>query len=225
MNDKILHYVNYLNQELKITTPDKSAPIVLDLFAGCGGLSLGFESLGFRTIGFEVLPDATQTYNHNLHGECHCQELQVGQNLCHKADVIIGGPPCQPFSVGGLQSGPRDSRDGFPIFLDSVERYQPQIALFENVRGMFYKNEKYLQKIIDELENIGYNVSIKLLNAFMFGVPQKRERLFVVASKYQWIWPNPLQNQRFNAGDAIGDTALNIPENPKFLTESMIEYV
>jgi len=220
------NYLEYLQQKLTLAKPHPHRPIALDLFAGCGGLSLGFEAAGFQTIGYEMLPDAVATYRRNLRGKCRRQTLEVGQNLCDRADVIIGGPPCQPFSVGGRQAGPRDSRDGFPIFLDAIERYQPKIALFENVRGMLYKNRQYLEKIVRELELLDYRVEVKLLNAVNYGVPQKRERLFVVAYRTAWHWPKgETAGNPYTAGDAIADTADTIPENAKFLTPNMLEYI
>ena len=97
----------------------KSSPIkVLDLFAGCGGLALGFEAAGFETIGFEMDEDAVNTYNKNLKGSCTQQVLDINTKF-PKADIVIGGPPCQPFSVNGKQLGLKDSRDGFPIFINS----------------------------------------------------------------------------------------------------------
>ena len=93
----------------------ENAPIVLDLFAGCGGMALGFEACGFKTIGYEMKSQAVKTYRHNLSGECHEVMLQEGMPD-EKAEVIIGGPPCQPFSQHGFQRGKRDGRDGFPIF-------------------------------------------------------------------------------------------------------------
>ena len=81
-------------------------------------------------------PVAVKTYNANLDGRCTETFLSVGMPE-GSADVLIGGPPCQPFSQIGYQRGNMDSRDGFPVFLDAVKRIQPKIAVIENVRGPF----------------------------------------------------------------------------------------
>lgn len=217
-------YPSYLSAALKLPKPRPDAPVALDLFAGCGGLALGFEVAGFRTIGFEMDADAAKTYAKNLHGECRQIFLEPGLDLADGADIIIGGPPCQPFSVGGLQEGSKDARDGFPVFLDAVRRYQPKLALFENVRGMMYSNRHYLEQIIAKLESLGYIVDDQLLNAVHYGVPQRRERLVVVAHKGGWEFPKP-ENFCYNAGDAVGGFLDALPERPKFLTASMDKYV
>ncbi len=218
-------YLTFLHKELPPITAHNNGSLVLDLFAGCGGLALGFEAVGFKTIGFEMLGDAVATYNQNLHGECHCIVLELGQELVSHADIIIGGPPCQPFSVGGYQHGRKDIRDGVPVFLSAVERYQPKVALFENVRGMLYRNKAYFEEILNALRNLGYKAEWKLLNAAHYGVPQKRERLFVVAHKGAWQFPKPTTNLPFTAGDALGEFAHSIPPNAKFLTPSMDDYI
>ena len=219
-------YCEYLSRELSPSLSSDSQPIALDLFAGCGGLALGFEAAGFKTIGYEMSHDACETYNKNLHGVCHELILSCGLELIDRADVIIGGPPCQPFSVGGLQQGRRDSRNGFPIFLDAVERYQPKVAVFENVRGMLYKNRGYLDEIIRSFQSLNYSVEVELLNAAAYGVPQRRERLFVVAHRGAWRRARVINTHKpFTSGEALGELALSVPKDAKFLTASMDEYV
>src|SRR5258707_8471556 len=105
------NYPEYLTTELALPAASSNGLTALDLFAGCGGLALGFEAAGFKTIGYEVSKDACATYRKNLLGVCHEVNLKVGLDLVDHAEVIIGGPPCQPFSVLGHQNGSGDSRD------------------------------------------------------------------------------------------------------------------
>ena len=104
-----MDYVSALNHKLK--PKPNGTPLVLDLFAGCGGLSLGCEAQGFATHGFEMEADFCATYRRNLLGPCECVKLTPDTPL-PAAQVVVGGPPCQPFSVGGHQMGLKDSRDG-----------------------------------------------------------------------------------------------------------------
>lgn len=220
------NYIEYLNRELTLARDLTPQRVALDLFAGCGGLALGFEAAGFQTIGYEKDHDACATYSRNLRGVCHEVVLTSGLDLIDRADVIIGGPPCQPFSVGGLQQGRLDSRNGFPIFLDAIERYQPKVAVFENVRGMLYRNRGYLSEIINAFESLKYKVEATILHAVGYGVPQRRERLFVVAHRGSWRFPRPIDKHKpFTSAEALGELALTIPQGAKFLTASMDEYV
>ncbi len=200
------------------------APIVLDLFAGCGGLALGFESKGFRTYGFEMKPQAVATYNMNLSGSCEETVLSIGMPE-GEADIIIGGPPCQPFSQIGYQRGKRDLRDGFPIFLDAVNRIRPKIAIVENVRGLLFRNKDYLRQVMCELERFGYRVDAKLIKAVEYGIPQKRERVVIVASKVGWEWPDPITLEPVTAEMALGALALTCEPNSRFLTPNMDHYI
>ena len=219
-----MSYLSSLASELQIGPPAAQAPLVLDLFAGCGGLALGFEAAGFRTIGFEMDADACETYRRNLHGPCMKTVLTAGSYLGASADVIVGGPPCQPFSVGGSQKGNQDSRNGFPAFLSAVERYRPRLAMFENVRGVLYRNRAYFEEVLDALTALHYVVDYRLLNAVDFGVPQRRERMFVVAHRGGWEWP-VTGRELHTAGEALGAMAFEARADSKFLTESMDCYV
>jgi DNA (cytosine-5)-methyltransferase 1 len=190
-------------------------------------LALGLEAAGFHTVGFEMLPDACMTYRENLRGPCNEAVLDEHTDLGPKPDLIIGGPPCQPFRVNGHQNGHADQRNGFPAYLSAVERYRPKLAIFENVRGMLFRNKDYRAKIVSRLKSFGYTVEEpRILNAVEYGVPQNRQRLFVVAHKGEWAWPKPLTaDAPYTAGEALGTLASRSTEASKFLTSSMDDYV
>jgi DNA (cytosine-5)-methyltransferase 1 len=214
-------YIKYINKVLKPTVTEKE--IVLDLFAGCGGLSLGFESAGYKTIGYEMNADASATYNLNLNGKCETIKLDT-DFIYPKAQIIIGGPPCQPFSVGGNQKGIEDARDGFPVFIDAVKKLNPKAFIFENVRGLLYTNKWYFELILKELQSLGYIIDYRLLNAVDYGVPQNRERLFVVGHKSEFNFPIKNRNKT-TVSDAISDLMHTVPLESKFLTQSQNEYI
>lgn len=215
--------MNYLESLEILNTKNIGLPLVLDLFAGCGGLALGFEAAGFETLGFEKDKDCCLTYSKNLRGECRQTILDANTNF-PKASVIIGGPPCQPFSVNGNQLGLEDSRDGFPAFIAAINMVEPDIWLFENVRGLLYRNKWYLNQVTEVLKAKGYIIESFLLNAVNYGVPQNRERLVVVGHRGRFNLPKPL-DYSVTAGEALGGLATSVPENAKFLTPSMDDYV
>ena len=216
-----MDYVHFINNTLKPKITEDE--IVLDLFAGCGGLSLGFEAAGYETIGFEMELFASETYRKNLSGNCHTLKLDTDFEYPN-ANIIIGGPPCQPFSVGGNQKGINDARDGFPVFIDAVKKLEPKVFMFENVRGLLYTNKWYFELIIEELQSLGYLIEFKLLNAVDFGVPQNRERLFVVGHRSEFQFPRKLK-KKTKVSEAIGDLMYQIPKNSKFLTQAQDEYI
>ena len=216
-----MEHTNWINNLLK---PRKELNIkVLDLFAGCGGLALGFEAAGFQTLGFEMDMSASRSYTRNIESPCEVVKLDKEYKF-PKADIVIGGPPCQPFSVGGSQMGIEDARDGFPIFIEAIKRAKPKVFLFENVRGLLYSNRWYFELIIKELEGLGYLIDFKLVNAVNYLVPQNRERLIVVGHRSKFNFPEP-SIKRTNVVDAIGDLMYTVPEESKFLTPSMDQYI
>jgi site-specific DNA-cytosine methylase len=219
-------WVSWLHEQLPQPAPTADAPLVVDLFAGCGGLSLGFEVAGFRTVGYEMKSFAAASYNANLSGRCIEQTLRVGDPAeISDVDIVIGGPPCQPFSQIGYQRGVRDPRDGFPIFLDAVLRMRPRIAIIENVRGLLFRNKDYLRATASELERFGYQVDARLLDTSHYGVPQKRERVVIVASRVGWSWPTPVVDAPVTVGTALGPLAQEVRPESKFLTDSMDRYI
>ena len=217
-------YSKYINDILKPKIREEA--VVLDLFAGCGGLSLGFEAAGFKTIGFEMVNEAVATYNKNLRGDCYNQFLEVGYEypMADNIDIVIGGPPCQPFSRFGNQMGIEDARDGFPVFIDAVRRLQPKVFLFENVANILGRHKWYLDLIVKELQNLGYYVYYKILNAVDYGVPQNRERLICVGHRSTFSFPAK-ELRKATVAEAIGDTMLSPEPESKILTPRQDEYI
>lgn len=217
-------YVERINTLLKPRITEDT--IVLDLFAGCGGLSLGFEAVGYRTIGYECVDAAADTYNKNLSGSCTCDFLSVGYDYTEidKIGIIIGGPPCQPFSRVGNQMGIEDARDGFPIFIDAIKRIQPKVFLFENVQNILGRHKWYFDLILNELRSLGYIVEYRVLNAVDYGVPQNRERVITVGHKSFFSFPLKETN-KVTVGEAIGDTMYTCNEKSRFLTPEQDRYI
>ena len=112
----------------------------------------------------------------------------------------------------------------FPIFISAVEKLRPEIWLFENVRGLLYRNKWYLEEVTQALQALGYVIEIKLLNAVNFGVPQNRERLIVVGHKGKLSFPKFLET-KVTVGEALGELAILAPPESKFLTTSQDKYV
>lgn len=217
-------YSKYISKLLKPHITEET--IVLDLFAGCGGLSLGFEAAGFKTIGYEMLESAVNTYNTNLKGQCYKELLTVGFDYpnADKIDIVIGGPPCQPFSRFGNQKGIEDARDGFPIFIDAVKRLNPKIFVFENVANILGRHKWYFDLIIAEFVKLGYTIDAKILNAKYYGVPQNRERVICVGHKSPFEYPQR-QEHLVMVKEAIGDLMYICDENSKILTPRQDEYI
>lgn len=214
-------YPKLVNDTLRPVSTDKG--LVLDLFAGCGGLALGFEAAGFETIGYEMDEDCCATYSRNLIGTCNKAFLTPNFEY-PQADVVIGGPPCQPFSVGGHQLGLNDSRDGFPAFISAIEQVKPKLWMFENVRGMLYRNRWYLDEVVQRLERLGYLVEFQLLNASNHLVPQNRERVIVVGHKGNFTFPK-VSGKVVTAGQALGEMASEAPADAKYVTPSQDLYI
>ena len=216
-----MKYSNYLNQTLNIKGKKKYT--ALDLFAGCGGLALGFEAAGFKTTGYEMEKDYCETYKKNLRADCFVEKLNLNSDVI-QSDIIIGGPPCQPFSVGGKQLGFKDSRDGLRIFANIVKKCKPKLWLFENVRGLLFRNKWYLDEIVAELEAEGYTVDKRLFNTKFYGVPQNRERIVVVGHKGGFKFPESIEIAH-TVGDAIADLTDMYQDEWKHLTPSMDAYI
>ena len=156
----------------------------IDLFAGIGGMRIAFEKTGGECVfSSEWDKFAQQTYAANFGDTPHGDITQVELEEVPKHDILIGGFPCQPFSHAGLKRGFEDTRG--TLFFDVariIDYRKPSMVLLENVKGFTTHDKGRTMAIVKEtLEDLGYNVFHKVLNARDFGVPQNRERVFIVA--------------------------------------------
>lgn len=189
--EKICHYLCCKVDDILEFKPNRGLNVI-DLFAGCGGLSLGFEMAGFNVpLAIERDEWASETYKYN-HPNTIVTTNDITQILNLESllpsnliiDGIIGGPPCQGFSLSGNRdkNDPRNSL--FMEFVRFVKYYKPKFFVMENVTGilsMVTKNgESVKDVILKEYNKIGYNVEIFQLNAAEFGVPQSRIRVFFI---------------------------------------------
>lgn len=170
---------------------------VVSMFSGCGGLDLGFTG-GFTALGkhyskrpFEIVwandlnSAACKTYQKNLGHKIYCGDVwQHIDTMPTKADVIIGGFPCQDISINGKMAGVKGSRSGlYKAMVEAVARIMPKVFVAENVKGLLLKNhEKSLNQVISDFESLGYILNYQLYNAADYGVPQTRERVFIVGT-------------------------------------------
>lgn len=198
----------------------------LELFAGCGGLAKGLELAGFDHAGLlEINHQACESLRANFDSRL-VHEMDVKRIDFHEfdgVDLVSGGPPCQPFSLGGLAKADNDARDMFPQAIRAISEIKPRGFMFENVKGLLRaKFSPYFNYIILRLsfpdcvqddgetwcshlerlkgivngaqyKGLRYKVQYKLLNAADYGVPQVRERVFIVGLredvKTAWTWP------------------------------------
>lgn len=170
----------------------------VELFSGCGGLALGLSRADFKhRLLVELSECAVETVRHNsAKGLDFIRHWQIARDDVRSVDwrefkgvdLVAGGPPCQPFSIGGKAAGQNDRRDMWPEATRAVAEMRPAAFLFENVRGLARPRFKdYFEGIQKNLanptKNLGYGVTVKLVNAADFGAAQKRHRVLVLGIK------------------------------------------
>lgn len=162
---------------------------VASLFCGCGGFDYGFNKAGYEIVWSNDYDKyAVETYNHNFSNKAICADINsIDLDSIPKHDVLIGGFPCQPFSIMGKEKGFSDRRG--TLFFRVIEiiknqkkrGQQPRIVVLENVRNLLNHDKGKTFKVIkNTLEKLGYHVFSAQLNSADFGVPQTRNRVFLV---------------------------------------------
>ena len=201
---------------------------VISLFSGCGGLDLGFEKAGYRTIfATDNWPIACATLKaNNMADEVLCEDVRKIDftRLRGTADIVIGGPPCPPYSqtrhyLIDKESGFQDKKAGFavPEYFRAISEIRPKAFLFENVDGFLFKTHQEAMSFVKEqAERLGYNISYQVVNAANYGVPQTRKRFICVGlckSLGHFVFPQETHSEFQEDGkqpwvtcrEAIGD--------------------
>ena len=200
----------------------------MSLYSGAGGLDIGFMEAGLvPSFAIDVDPTAAATYSFSYkrlrdslpHLEGHDHQCQVGDIARSiddldsvTADLVIGGPPCQGFSVAGKMD-PTDPRSRLVWrFLDAVERVRPEAFVMENVKALA-ANSRWaglLDGLREKASQLGYSTSVLLLNASHYGVPQARERMFLVGLQGNGTLAVPLETSK-DGPPTVGDALQELP--------------
>lgn len=175
------------------TSINKNTLTVGGLFAGIGGIELGFKKAGFDILwANEVDKNACKTYRVNHKHKLFERDLRELQtNEVEKIDILTGGFPCQAFSVAGLRKGFSDDRGNvFFQILRFIDDLEPKVIFLENVKNLkSHDHGKTFEIVIQELENRGYHLSYKVLNSSQYAnIPQNRERIYIVGFKDKKIY-------------------------------------
>ena len=229
---------NFINIEKEIKETDgwnkndRNGYTFIDLFAGAGGLSCGMVMAGFTPVAsVEIMKEAVETYKYNFINQKKFKEVVESRDIRDqnvknelyeyvkdkKVDVIVGGFPCQGFSMAGnrIVEDPRNS-----LYLDMlkiVEKLEPKILIMENVEGILSMlNGKIVEKIINDFKKIGYDITYKLLNAADYGVPQTRKRVIFIGNRLGLENYHPMPIYEESEYKTLGETIekyMNMEEN------------
>lgn len=189
-------------------------PTAIELFSGCGGMGLGLEQAGFEVLyANDISKDATSTYKANLHaGIVECKDIAfvspraLKRQIGRPVDIVVAGTPCQGFSTLGKRD-PDDPRNAlFKHLARFLRAFKPKMFVMENVGGMLVmRNGQDFVRIRKKLEAVGYSTTYVRLNAAEYGVPQNRERVFLIGT----------------TGDASGITAPKPAKRKTTITDAI----
>lgn len=159
---------------------------LVSLFSGIGGIDLGFEFAGFNTIWANDFDKfAVQTYKANVNENIIHGDIRLVKDNIPQHDILVGGFPCQPFSTLGKLQGFEDEQERGTLFfeiMDIITRYNTKVVVLENVKNLVnHDSGKTFERIKRELDEAGYDVFAEVLNSKDFGIPQRRNRIFIVA--------------------------------------------
>ena len=205
----------------------------VSLFSGGGGLDLGVVAEGYHVIwAIDNKMNAVTTYKKNLGSHIICDDInKIDINIVPHADVVIGGPPCQSFSLAGKRDVEDERGQLVWRYIHIIDHVKPKAFVFENVTGLLSAKNANGEKVIELLKiafkKIGYNVTQKVMNAADYGVPQRRKRVILVGLKIgEFVFPEPTHSEEglelkkyISVEEALGD----LPQ-PTFDENGLVEF-
>ena len=176
---------------------------VVSLFSGAGGLDYGFIMAGHNILwANDLYEDAVETYRKNIGNHIICKDISlIDTNDIPNCDIVIGGFPCQGFSVANTKRHIKDTRNTlYKQLIRVIQAKRPTFFLAENVKGILSLGKgEVIKTIISDFQSIGYKVKYKLLNAADYGVPQTRMRVIIVGVRedidFDYQYPEPTNSQ------------------------------
>jgi len=200
---------------------------LVSLFAGIGGIDLGFEFAGFECIWANDFDKfACQTYRANVGEQIVEGDIRLTKNQIPAHDILVGGFPCQPFSTLGKLQGFEDEMNRGTLFfeiMDIITKHDTKVVVLENVKNLInHDNGKTFARIKQELDDAGYDVNAQILNTQDYGIPQRRNRIFIVAfnRRYfktgEFVYPDK-EELKVTTQDLLDE---NVPEK-YFLTKKL----
>jgi len=191
---------------------------VVSLFSGAGGLDFGLKMSGHRIIwAIDIDKDSCETYKNNIGDHIICDDI-INVNNIPDSDVIIGGFPCQGFSLANLKRNTNDDRNKlYKEFVRIVKSKSPDYFIAENVRGILsLGNGEVIKLILNDFSELGYNVKYEVVNFANYGIPQSRIRVIIVGTKKtlkkEKYFNYPMETHGKNNWITISEALKNIPE-------------
>lgn len=183
----------------------------IDLFAGIGGIRRAFDEYGECVFSSEIDKYASISYEANYGEKPHGDITKIDAEEIPTHDILLAGFPCQAFSIAGKREGFMDTRGTLFFEVERILKFhKPKAFLLENVKGLTNHDKGRTFKTMKKsLENLGYNLSYRILNAKDFGLPQNRERIYIVGFRFEnnFEFPEPL-GQKTKLGDILFDNKL-----------------
>jgi DNA-methyltransferase (dcm) len=200
---------------------------VVSLFSGGGGLDHGFVESGYEIVwAIDNEKNAVATYTANIGKHIICKDInEVSADELPACDVVIGGPPCQSFSLAGNRRID-DSRGRLVWkYLEIIEHLNPRAFIFENVTGILsaknHEGEKVFPLLAKAFENLGYEINAEVVNALNYGVPQRRKRVIIVGLKNgkSFVFPKPTHGDSSEVGGNIVTVADALDDLPNAIDD------